>query len=146
MSSRITFNIACSALVQLTTRSLQWRYNGRDSVSNHQPRECLFTQPFNKAQIKENIKVPRHWPFVGYSPETGEFPHKGPVTRKMFPFDDVIICWDIWWCRGTVMTAREINVRLHNTNLVGILAGVRVKVTPNHQLLKWINFNLSMDK
>ena len=22
---------------------------------------------------------------------TGEFPHKGPVTRKMFPFDDVII-------------------------------------------------------
>ena len=21
---------------------------------------------------------------------TGEFPHKGPVTRKMFPFDDVI--------------------------------------------------------
>ena len=24
-------------------------------------------------------------------------PHKGPVTRKMFPFDDVIMCWyDIW--------------------------------------------------
>ena len=22
---------------------------------------------------------------------TGEFPHKGPVTRKMFPFDDVIM-------------------------------------------------------
>ena len=20
-------------------------------------------------------------------------PHKGPVTRKMFPFDDVIMCW-----------------------------------------------------
>ena len=24
-------------------------------------------------------------------PVTGEFPHKGPVTRKMFPFDDVIM-------------------------------------------------------
>ena len=24
---------------------------------------------------------------------TGEFPHKGPVTRKMFPFDDVIMWW-----------------------------------------------------
>ena len=23
----------------------------------------------------------------------GEFPHKGPVMRKMFPFDDVIISW-----------------------------------------------------
>ena len=29
------------------------------------------------------------------SPVTGEFPHKGPVTRKMFPCDDVIMkpCW-----------------------------------------------------
>ena len=29
----------------------------------------------------------------GNSPMTGEFPHKGPVTRKMFPFDDVIMWW-----------------------------------------------------
>ena len=28
---------------------------------------------------------------VGNSPRTGEFPHKWPVTRKMFPFDDVIM-------------------------------------------------------
>ena len=26
---------------------------------------------------------------VGNSPVTGEFPAQGPVTRKMFPFDDV---------------------------------------------------------
>ena len=25
----------------------------------------------------------------GNSPVTGEFPHKEPVTRKMFPVDDV---------------------------------------------------------
>ena len=36
----------------------------------------LFTQPFIRAQIKENIKAPRH---------------KWPVTRKVFPFDDVIM-------------------------------------------------------
>ena len=24
-------------------------------------------------------------------------PHKWPVTRKMFPFDDVIMCTKIWW-------------------------------------------------
>ena len=27
----------------------------------------------------------------GNSPVTGEFPHKGPVTRKMFSFDDVMM-------------------------------------------------------
>ena len=31
---------------------------------------------------QRNIKAPRHWPSV-----TGEFPHKGPVTRKMLPFN-----------------------------------------------------------
>ena len=38
----------------------------------------LFTQPLIQARIKENIKAPRHW-------------HKWPVTRKMFPFDEVIM-------------------------------------------------------
>ena len=33
------------------------------------------------AQIKENIKAPRHWPFPG----------EWSVTRKIFPFDDVIM-------------------------------------------------------
>ena len=40
-----------------------------------------------------NIKAPRHWPLWGES--TGDrhvnSPHNGPVTRKMFPFDDVIM-------------------------------------------------------
>ena len=49
-------------------------------------------QPFIQAQIKENIKASRYWPCEN-SPVTGESPHKGPVTRKMFPFDDVtMIC------------------------------------------------------
>ena len=38
----------------------QWRHNERDGVSNHQPRDCLLNGLF-KAQIKENIKAPRHW-------------------------------------------------------------------------------------
>ena len=45
--------------------TLRWRHNGGDSVSNHQPGECLFTQPFNWVQIKENIKAPRRWPLCG---------------------------------------------------------------------------------
>ena len=44
--------------------SLQWRHNGRDGFSNHQPHHCLLNRLF-KAQIKEKIKAPRHWPLCG---------------------------------------------------------------------------------
>ena len=45
--------------------ALQWRYNKRDGVSDHQPHDCLLNRLFIQAQIKENIKVPRHWPLCG---------------------------------------------------------------------------------
>ena len=47
--------------------------------------------PFIQAQIKENIKLQRHWHLWGDSLVTGDFPHKGPVMRKIFPFDNVIM-------------------------------------------------------
>ena len=50
----------------------------------------LFTQPFIiEAQIKENIRVTGLC--VGNSPGPVNSPHKWPVTREMFPFDDVIM-------------------------------------------------------
>ena len=56
------------------------------------PASPLFTQPFIQTQIKENIKAPRYWPFVrGIHRGPVNSPHKWPVTRKMFPFDDVIM-------------------------------------------------------
>ena len=57
-------------------------------------------------QIKENIKAPRHWPLWGeftatrWIPRT-KGPHKGPVTQKMFPFNDIIM--------KTVVQAMEID-------------------------------------
>ena len=53
------------------------------------PASRLFAQTFVQAQLKETIKAPRHWPLSGECWPV-ESPHKGPVTRKMFPFDDVI--------------------------------------------------------
>ena len=38
------------------------------------PASRLFTQPFIQAEIKENIKAPRHWPLCGEFTGTGEFP------------------------------------------------------------------------
>ena len=49
---------------QLSSDTLQWRDNGRDGVSNHQPHDCLLT-PFIRAHVNENTKAPRHWPLWG---------------------------------------------------------------------------------
>ena len=44
---------------QTSINALQWRHNERDGVSNHQTHDCLLNRLF-KAQIKQNIKAPRH--------------------------------------------------------------------------------------
>ena len=70
--------------------TLQWRHNGRDSVSNHQPHDCLL----NRSDAEQR----KHQSSVSLAFVCGEFtgdrwipPHKWPVTRKMLPVDDVIM-------------------------------------------------------
>ena len=70
--------------------SLQWRHNGHDGVSNHQPHQCLLNRLYGR-RSKKTSKLRVTGLCVGNSPRTGEYPHKWPVTRKMFPFDDVIM-------------------------------------------------------
>ena len=71
---------------------LLWRHNEHDSVSNHQPRGCLLNRLFRRRSKKSSkLRVTGHC--VGNSPGPVNSPHKGPVTRKMFPFDDVIMPW-----------------------------------------------------
>ena len=93
--------------------SLQWRHNGRGGVSNHRRLDCLLSRLFRRIS-KKTLKLRftglgegriHRWPM--------DSPHKGPVTRKMFPFDDVIMVLPEtggasahesrppWWCRGT---------------------------------------------
>ena len=62
---------------------LQWRYNERDGVSNHQPHHSGVDQ--RKHQSSASLAFVR-----GIHRRPVNSPHKGPVTRKMFPFDDVI--------------------------------------------------------
>ena len=68
--------------------SLQWRHNDHDSVSNHQPRGCLLNRLFRR-RSKKTSKLCVTGLCVGNSPIRGEF--TGPVTRKIFPFDDIIM-------------------------------------------------------
>ena len=82
---------------------LQWRHNGRDGVSNHQPHYCLLSRLFrliSKKTSKLRATGLRAW----NSSWPVNSPHKWPVTRKLFPFDDVImaisphplICGCVW--------------------------------------------------
>ena len=48
----------------------------------------MFTQPFIRAQIKVNIKAPRHWPLCGEFTGTGEFP------AQMASYAENV---SIWW-------------------------------------------------
>ena len=53
--------------------SLQWRHNGRDSASNHQPHDCLLNRLF-RPRSKKTSKLRVTGLCVGNSPGTGEFP------------------------------------------------------------------------
>ena len=70
--------------------ALQWRHNDLDCVSNHQPRGCLLKRLFRR-RSKKTSKLRVTGLCVGNSPGPVKSPYKGPVTRKMFPFDDVIM-------------------------------------------------------
>ena len=70
--------------------SLQWGHNERDGVSNYEPHVCLLDCLFRRRSRKHQSPAPlvfvrgiHRWPVNS--------PHKGPVTRKMFPFDDFIM-------------------------------------------------------
>ena len=71
-------------------KSLRWRHNDQDGVSNHQPHGCLLNRLF-RCRSNKTSKLRVTGLCVGNSPGPVNSPHKGPVTRKMFPFDDVIM-------------------------------------------------------
>ena len=90
--------------------ALQWRHNGRDSVSNHQPYDCLLNRLFRR-RSKKTSKLRVTGLCARNSPGPVNSPHKWPVMRKMLPFDDVIMCMQVEdtaqtksWAFGTCLT------------------------------------------
>ena len=74
----------------LPVYALHWRHNDHGDVSNHQPRGCVLNRLFRR-RWKKTSKLRVTGLCAGNSPGPVNSPHKGPVTRKMFPFDDVIM-------------------------------------------------------
>ena len=94
---------------------LQWRHNGRDSVSNHQPYHYLLNRLF-RCRSKKTTKLRVTCPCAGTSPGTGEFPAQMASNADFVPFDDVIMhlfrLWptskkmnhSIWWRHHAIIS------------------------------------------
>ena len=63
----------CHILLQLHWTPLQWRHNGHDCISNHQPHHCLLKDLFRR-RSKKTSKLRVTGLCEGNSPGIGEFP------------------------------------------------------------------------
>ena len=66
---------------------LQWRHNGRDGVSNHQPHDCLLNRLFGR-RSKKTSRLCVTGLCAGNSPVTGEFPPQMASNAEIV---------SIWW-------------------------------------------------
>ena len=75
---------------------LQWRHNERDGVSTHRRLDCLFNRRSGADQRKyqSSASLVFAWESSSHRWPVNS-PHKRPVTRKMFPFDDVIMFMNV---------------------------------------------------
>ena len=74
----------------LSIYSLQWRHNQRDGVSNHHVMMVYLTVSSSTDQKKHQSSASSAfvWGIHGWLENSL---HKGSITRKSFPFDDVIM-------------------------------------------------------
>ena len=95
--------------------SWHWRHNDHSGVSNHQPHGCLLSCLFRR-RSKKNSKLRVTGLCAGNSPGPVNSPHKGPVTRKIFPFDDVIMsnC-----CIATITTIQQPSAEIRTQTVTG---------------------------
>ena len=93
--------------VLTAAKTLQWRHNERDGVSNHQPHECLLSRVF-RGRSKKTSKLRVTGLCEGNSPVTGEFPsQRASNAKNVDDVDDVIMiyrkAYDIYgWTDETI--------------------------------------------
>ena len=77
-------------LISYCWKTLRWRHNELDGALSHQPHDCLLNRLL-RSRSKKTSKLRVTGLCVVNSPGPVNSPHKRPVTRKMLPFDDVIM-------------------------------------------------------
>ena len=79
--------LQCTENKKTASHILQWRHNEHDSVSNHQPHDCLLKRLFGR-RSKKTSKRRVTGLCAGNSPGTGEFP-----AQRVSNAENV----SIWW-------------------------------------------------
>ena len=127
--------------------SIKWRHNGRDDVSNYQP-HIVFSTVYSGADQRKHQSSASLAFVRGIHRGPVNSPHKWPVTRKMFPFDDVImfylmqlkyiprtiialLCFVVVWCP----TGSETIVRV---GFYGGLSAIEATVNEINTYMTWI--------
>ena len=97
----------------LTATTLRWRQNGRDSVSNHQPHDCLLNRLFRR-RSKKTSKLRVTGLCAGNSPGTGKFP------AQMASYAENVSIW--WRHHGThqSFTLPTLHVSKRNPLVTGV--------------------------
>ena len=87
------------------TKSLRWRHNGCDSVSNHQPHDCLLKLLFRR-RSKKTSKLRVTGLCVGNSPGTGEFPAQMASNAENV---------SIWWRHHVLTGLPLVHAQTHSS-------------------------------
>ena len=107
-------------VLMIRLRTLRWRHNERDCVSNHQPHDCLLNRLFTR-RSKNTSKLRVTGLCAENSPVTGEFPAPRASNAETVSIDDVImICWSwdnhtIWPIPGKQSGRIQVNVSYVST-------------------------------
>ena len=122
---------------EMHNASLQWRHNGYGGVSNHQPYRCLHNRLFRRRSKKISsltfVWGIHRWPVNS--------PHKWPVTRKIFPIDDVITLFII-----PGMYSRYVFAKTPLTDVFEFFSFNRAEVTTVRLVLEsyWCDLDIAL--
>ena len=103
--------------------ALQWRHNGRDDISNHQPHHCFLSHLFRR-RSKKTSKLHVTGLCVRNSPVSSEFPSQMPSNAENV---------SIWWRHHEIdmgyMTTRSGTWKWTFISLVMIVAALVLKIS-----------------
>ena len=119
--------------------SLQWRHNGRDSVSNHQPHECFLNRSIRR-RSKKTSKLRITGLCAGNSLGTGEFP-----AQMANNAENVSIWWrhhDLIGQRSPVVIDRSFGWLDHLPQLVCLMyCNEHIKIPNSIKMIdNWMTF------
>ena len=99
--------------------SLRWRQNGRNSVSNHQPHDCLLNRLFRR-RSKKPSRLHVTGLCVGNSPGTGEFPAQMASNAENV---------SIWWRHHVSLHIAECHFHPMNGLLISSIKQIEILST-----------------